>query len=295
MALQFRRLHPTFVAEVSPVDLRQVHDAETLAEIRAGMDTYALLVFRDQPFADDQQIAFAQRLDGQLHTKTGTAALGMNRLGNDALADISNLDEQGDISPADNRRRAYGLGNRLWHTDASFQDPAGRYSMLSAKVIPPVGADTEYADMRAAYDTLPAETKARLEGLRVHHSIAYSRQMLGFEFSPEEAGRLEGAVHPLVRVIPRSHRRSLYLASHASRIIDWPLPEGRLLLRDLIEHATQPQFVYRHRWAVGDLVIWDNRATMHRARPFDDMLHRRELRRVTTLDIEPAAVPTARS
>jgi alpha-ketoglutarate-dependent 2,4-dichlorophenoxyacetate dioxygenase len=219
MALQFRRLHPTFVAEVSPVDLRQVHDAETLAEIRAGMDTYALLVFRDQPFADDQQIAFAQRLDGQLHTKTGTAALGMNRLGNDALADISNLDEQGDISPADNRRRAYGLGNRLWHTDASFQDPAGRYSMLSAKVIPPVGADTEYADMRAAYDTLPAETKARLEGLRVHHSIAYSRQMLGFEFSPEEAGRLEGAVHPLVRVIPRSHRRSLYLASHASRII----------------------------------------------------------------------------
>ena len=295
MALQFRRLHPTFVAEVSPVDLRQVHDAETLAEIRAGMDTYALLVFRDQPFTDDQQIAFAQRLDGQLHTKTGTAALGMNRLGNDALADISNLDEQGNISPADNRRRAYGLGNRLWHTDASFQDPAGRYSMLSAKVIPPGGADTEYADMRAAYDTLPAETKARLEGLRVHHSIAYSRQTLGFEFSPEEAGRLEGAVHPLVRVIPRSHRRSLYLASHASRIIDWPLPEGRLLLRDLIEHATQPQFVYRHRWAVGDLVIWDNRATMHRARPFDDMLHRRELRRVTTLDIEPAAVPTTRS
>jgi alpha-ketoglutarate-dependent 2,4-dichlorophenoxyacetate dioxygenase len=295
MALQFRRLHPTFVAEVSPVDLRQVHDAETLAEIRAGMDTYALLVFRDQPFTDDQQIAFAQRLDGQLHTKTGTAALGMNRLGNDALADISNLDEQGNISPADNRRRAYGLGNRLWHTDASFQDPAGRYSMLSAKVIPPGGADTEYADMRAAYDTLPAETKARLEGLRVHHSIAYSRQTLGFEFSPEEAGRLEGAVHPLVRVIPRSHRRSLYLASHASRIIDWPLPEGRLLLRDLIEHATQPQFVYRHRWAVGDLVIWDNRATMHRARPFDDMLYRRELRRVTTLDIEPAAVPTTRS
>jgi alpha-ketoglutarate-dependent 2,4-dichlorophenoxyacetate dioxygenase len=295
MALQFRRLHPTFVAEVSPVDLRQVHDAETLAEIRAGMDTYALLVFRDQPFTDDQQIAFAQRLDGRLHTKTGTAALGMNRLGSDALADISNLDEQGNISPADNRRRAYGLGNRLWHTDASFQDPAGRYSMLSAKVIPPAGADTEYADMRAAYDTLPVETKARLEGLRVHHSIAYSRQTLGFEFSPEEAGRLEGAVHPLVRVIPRSHRRSLYLASHASRIIDWPLPEGRLLLRDLTEHATQPQFVYRHRWAVGDLVIWDNRATMHRARPFDDILHRRELRRVTTLDIEPAAVPTARS
>jgi len=289
MALRFRPLHPTFVAEVSPVDLRQVHDAETLAEIRGGMDGYAILVFRNQPFTDDEQLAFAQRLDGQLHTKTGTAALGLNRLGNDALVDISNLDARGDITAADNRRRVYALGNRLWHTDASFQDPAGRYSMLSAKVIPPVGADTEYADMRGAYDALPPETKARLEGLRVHHSIAYSRQTLGFEFSPEEAGRLEGAIHPLVRVLPRSGRRSLYLASHASRILDWPLPEGRLLLRDLVEHATQPQFVYRHHWAVGDLVIWDNRATMHRARPFDDVTHRRELRRVTTLDVEPAA------
>jgi alpha-ketoglutarate-dependent 2,4-dichlorophenoxyacetate dioxygenase len=294
MALQFRPLHPHFAAEVSPVDLRQAHDAEMLAEIRAGMDAHAVLVFRNQPFTDDQQLAFAERLDGQLHSKTGTAALGLNRLGNDALVDISNLDERGDITGADNRRRVYGLGNRLWHTDASFQDPAGRYSMLSAKVIPPAGADTEYADMRGAYDALPPETKARLEGLRVHHSIAYSRQTLGFEFSAEEAGRLEGAVHPLVRLIPRSGRRSLYLASHASRIVDWPLPEGRLLLRDLTEHATQPQFVYRHRWAVGDLVIWDNRATMHRARPFDDMTHRRELRRVTTLDIAPAALLTPR-
>ena len=258
------------------------------------MDAYAVLVLRDQPLTDDEQLAFAQRLDGELHAKTGTAALGLNRLGNDALADISNLDEHGDISRPDNRRRIYGLGNRLWHTDASFQDPPGRYSMLSAKVIPPAGAETEYADMRAAYDALSAEAKTRLEGLRVHHSIAYSRQTLGFEFSPEEAGRLEGAIHPLVRTIPRSHRRSLYLASHASRIVDWAVPEGRLLLRDLIEHATQPEFVYRHAWAVGDLVIWDNRATMHRARPFDDLQHRRELRRVTTLDIEPAALPTRR-
>jgi alpha-ketoglutarate-dependent 2,4-dichlorophenoxyacetate dioxygenase len=290
MALRFRRLHPLFVAQVSPVDLRHVHDAELLAEIRAGMDEYAVLVFHDQPFTDDEQVAFAQRLDGQLHTKTGTAALGLNRLGNNALVEISNLDGQGDIARADDRRRVYGLGNRLWHTDASFQDPAGRYSMLSAKVVPPVGAETEYADMRAAYDALPSDPAARLEGLRAHHSIAYSRQTLGFEFAPDEAGRLEGAVHPLVRTIPRSGRRSLYLASHASRIVDWPLPEGRLLLRDLIEHATQPQFVYRHAWAVGDLVIWDNRATMHRARPFEDATYRRELRRVTTLDVHPAEV-----
>lgn len=292
MALTFRKLHPHFAGEVSPVDLRRVHDPETLAAIRGGMDEYAVLVFRDQPFTDAEQLAFAERLDGVLHTKLGISALQKNRLGNEALGDISNLDENGEIMKSDNRRRMYGLGNRLWHTDASFQDPAGRYSMLSAKVVPPVDADTEYADMRAAYDALPEDEKARLEGLRVHHSIAYSRQTLGFEFSESEQDALKGAIHPLVRTIPRSKRRSLYVASHASRIIDWPVPEGRLLLRDLIEHATRPEFVYRHQWRVGDLVIWDNRATMHRARAFDDTKHRRELRRVTTLDVE-APVSTA--
>jgi alpha-ketoglutarate-dependent 2,4-dichlorophenoxyacetate dioxygenase len=293
MALTFRKLHSHFAAEVSPVDLRRVHDPETLAAIRGGMDEYAVLVFREQPFTDGEQLDFAQRLDGVLHTKLGISALQKNRLGNEALGDISNLDENGEIMKSDNRRRMYGLGNRLWHTDASFQDPAGRYSMLSAKVVPPVEADTEYADMRAAYDALPEEEKARLEGLRVHHSIAYSRQTLGFEFSESEQDALKGAIHPLVRTIPRSKRRSLYVASHASRIIDWPVPEGRLLLRDLIEHATRPEFVYRHQWHVGDLVIWDNRATMHRARAFDDAKYRRELRRVTTLDVEqPAGVPS---
>jgi len=293
MALTFRKLHPHFAGEVSRVDLRRVHDAETLAAIRGGMDEYAVLVFRDQPFTDAEQLAFAERLDGVLHTKLGISALQKNRLGNEALGDISNLDENGEIMKSDNRRRMYGLGNRLWHTDASFQDPAGRYSMLSAKVVPPVDADTEYADMRAAYDALPEDEKARLEGLRVHHSIAYSRQTLGFEFSESEQDALKGAIHPLVRTIPRSKRRSLYVASHASRIIDWPVPEGRLLLRDLIEHATRPEFVYRHQWRVGDLVIWDNRATMHRARAFDDAKYRRELRRVTTLDVEqPSGVPS---
>jgi alpha-ketoglutarate-dependent 2,4-dichlorophenoxyacetate dioxygenase len=287
--LTFRKLHPHFVAEVSPVDLRRVHDAGTLARIRSGMDEYAVLVFRDQPFADSEQLEFAQRLDGLLHTKLGINALQKNRFGHEALGDISNLDENGEIMQSDNRRRMYSLGNRLWHTDASFQDPPGRYSILSAKVVPPVAADTEYADMRAAYDTLPAEIKAQCEGLRVHHSIAHSRQTLGFEFTESEQEALKGAIHPLIRTIPRSHRRSLYVASHASRIVDWPVPEGRLLLRDLIEHATQPEFVYRHEWRVGDLVIWDNRATMHRGRPFDDTKYRRELRRVTTLDIaEPA-------
>jgi alpha-ketoglutarate-dependent 2,4-dichlorophenoxyacetate dioxygenase len=285
MGLTFRKLHQHFVAEVSPIELRRVHDADTLAEIRAGMDEHAVLVFRDQPFSDQEHLEFAQRLDGELHTKLGSSALVKNRFGNEALGDISNLDENGEIMTTANRRRAYGLGNRLWHTDASFQDPPGRYSMLHAKVVPPAGADTEYADMRAAWDALPDDARARLEGLRVHHSIAYSRQTLGFEFSTDEEEKLKGAVHPLVRTIPRSKRRALYLASHASRIVDWPVPEGRLLLRDLIEHATQPPFVYRHRWHVGDLVIWDNRCTMHRATPFEDAKYRRELRRVTTLDL----------
>jgi alpha-ketoglutarate-dependent 2,4-dichlorophenoxyacetate dioxygenase len=295
MALTFRPLHPLFAAEVSPLDLKQVRDADTLAEIRAGMDEYAVLVFRDQVWSDAEHLDFAQRLDGALHTKLGSSVLHKNRFGNEALGDISNLDENGEIMQSDNRKRMYSLGNRLWHTDASFQDPPGRYSMLSAKVVPALGADTEYADMRAAYDALPEEQAARLEGLRVHHSIAHSRQTLGFEFSANEEDALRGAIHPLVRTIPRSKRRSLYLASHASRIVDWPVPEGRLLLRDLIEHATQPRFVYRHHWRVGDLVIWDNRATMHRATPFDDARYRRELRRVTTLDIESPAPVASRA
>ena len=284
MALTFRKLHPCFAAEVSLVDLRGVHDTDTLAEIRAGMDEYAVLVFRDQPFTDEEQLAFARRLDGELHSKTGARVLVKSRLGNEAVADISNLDEDGGIMTSSDRRRMYSLGNRLWHTDASFQDPPGRYSMLSAKIVPAVGADTEFADTRAAYDALDAEPRSRLQGLRVHHSIAHSRQTLGFEFSAAEAEALPGAVHSLIRTLPRSNRRALYVASHASCIVDWPVPEGRLLLRDLIEHATQREFVYRHAWRVDDLVIWDNRATMHRATPFDDAQHRRELRRVTTLD-----------
>ena len=286
MSLSFRQLHPLFAAEASAIDLRKAEDRATLEAIRAGMDEYAVLVFRDQPFADDEQLAFARRFDGELHAKTGAAVVGKNRFGNEALTDISNVDEGGALLKASDRRRAYSLGNRLWHTDASFQDPPGRYSMLSAKVIPAVAADTEFADMRAAYDALDAETRQSIEGLRAHHSIAYSRQVLGFEFSEEEQQKLKGAVQPLVRTNPRSKRRSLYLASHASQIIGWPVPEGRLLLRDLVEHATQPRFVYRHAWRPGDLVIWDNLATMHRGRPFDDARHRRELRRVTTLDVE---------
>jgi alpha-ketoglutarate-dependent 2,4-dichlorophenoxyacetate dioxygenase len=279
-----------FVAEAGPIDLCAAADPGLLAEIRRGMHQYGVLVFREQAFTDESQLAFAERFDGALHAKTGAAALGGNRFGNEALADISNLDENGELLPADDRRRQYVLANRLWHTDASFVEPPGRYSLLSARSIPPVDADTEFADMRAAYDDLAAALKARIESLRAHHSIAHSRQILGFEFSPEEAERLKGVIQPLVRTNSATGRRALYLASHASRILDWPVPEGRLLLQDLIEHATQPKYVYRHRWRNGDLVIWDNLATMHRARPFEDTKYRRDLRRVTTLDLPRAEV-----
>ena len=286
MTLEFTPLHSRFVAEASPIALREVDDSAVLDTIRAAMDEHAVVVFRDQAFEDDEQLAFARRLDGTLHEKTGSRVIAASRLGNEALTDISNVSADGGLLAQDDRRRLYSLANRLWHTDASFESPPGRYSLLHARVVPPDGPATEFADMRSAYDALDDGTKERIEGLEAHHSIAYSRSTLGFEFTPEEAEALWGAVQPLVRTFPRSGRRSLYLASHASRIPGWTLPEGRLLLRELMEHATQREYVYAHQWRAGDLVIYDNRATMHRARPFDDGAHRRELRRVTTLDVD---------
>ena len=285
MTLQFKPIHPIFAAEADEIDLRNVFDETMLKDIRKALDHYAVIVFRDQTMSNDEHLEFTQRLDSKLHTQTSLSVMTKNRFGNEALSDVANVDENGQLMAADDRRRMGNVGNRLWHTDASFVDPPGRYSLLLGKVIPPVRADTEFVDMRAAYDSLDPEVRESLEGLQVHHSIIHSRQLRGFEFSQSEKDRLKGAVHPLVRTVASSGRRSLYLASHASHIIDWQLPEGRLLLRDLMEHATREQFIYRHIWQPNDLVIWDNRATMHRARPFADMTHRRELRRTTTLDI----------
>jgi alpha-ketoglutarate-dependent 2,4-dichlorophenoxyacetate dioxygenase len=285
MTLQINRLAPHFAAEVTGIDLRANDDAATLAQLRAAMDEYAVVVVRSQPFTNEEQLAFAQRFDGTLHTKTSVAVLGKNRFGNEALTDVSNVGSDGTILSDSDRRRMSTVSNRLWHTDASFENPRGRYSMLSARVVPPVRADTEFADMRTAYDTLDDDTKQTIETLRVHHSIAYSRHVLGFDFSTEESQRLQGADHPLVLTNPRTGRRSLYLASHAERVLDWPVPEGRLLLRDLTDHATHESFVYRHVWRQDDFVIWDNLATMHRARPFDDRKYRREMLRTTTLDL----------
>ncbi len=288
MVISVNQQHSSFFGVVGPINLRDTVDETVLSEIRGAMDKYAVLVFRDQQFTDDEHKAFAKRLDGELHTKTGAAALTKSRLGTEAVTDISNVASDKTLMKSDDRRRLYGLANRLWHTDASFQDPAGRYSMLHAQVLPQDRADTLFGDMRAAYDGLDEGLKVELEGLQCHHSIAYSRTTLGFEFSEDEHEKLKGAVHPLIRTLPRTERKALYLASHISSIIGWELPEARILIKELMEHATQPQFVHAHQWRDGDLVIWDNRATMHRATRYDDANQRRELRRVTTLDIPEA-------
>ena len=283
--LQARPLHPLFAGELTSVDVRAL-DERGLDELRALMDRFAVLVIRDQPFADEEQAAFAGRLGGELVTKVGRSVIDPNkRLKHEALTDISNLDEKNEIMDRADRRRMYSLGNRLWHSDSSFQSPPARYSMLSAKEVPTAGGETEYADMRAAYDAFPDALKAQIEDLRAFHSIIYSRSTIGFtEFSDAERAQFPGAEQPLVHVHPGSKRKSVYIASHASHIIGWPVPDGRILLRELLALATLPQFVYRHTWRVGDFVIWDNRCTMHRGLAFDETRERRDLRRVTTID-----------
>jgi alpha-ketoglutarate-dependent 2,4-dichlorophenoxyacetate dioxygenase len=284
--LEARPLHPLFVGELTGVDVRAL-DERGLDELRALMDRHAVLVIREQPFTDEEQAAFAARLGGgELVTKVGRSVIDPNkRLKHEALTDISNLDERNEIMDRADRRRMYSLGNRLWHSDSSFQSPPARYSMLSAKEVPSKGGETEYADMRAAYDAMPAELKDQIDGLRAFHSIIYSRSTIGFtEFSDEERAQFPGAEQPLVRTHPGSHRKSVFVASHASHVIGWPVPDGRILLRELLALATLPQFVYRHKWRVGDFVIWDNRCTMHRGLAFDETRERRDLRRVTTVD-----------
>jgi alpha-ketoglutarate-dependent 2,4-dichlorophenoxyacetate dioxygenase len=197
------------------------------------------------------------------------------------LFDVSNLDEEGNILAEDDRRRAFRLANEMWHTDSSFVPGGARYSLLHAIVVPSRGADTEFADMRVAYDSLPFKTKQLIEKLVVEHSTYYSRSLIGYKFTPEELTRRTATPQYLVQTHPSSGRKSLYLAAHASHVIGWPEEEGRALLRELTAHATQPQLVYTHQWRAGDLVIWDNRCTMHRATPFPDTNERRDLRRTT--------------
>jgi alpha-ketoglutarate-dependent 2,4-dichlorophenoxyacetate dioxygenase len=287
MALHLSPLHPLFAAEVRGIDLRQTPDAAGCAEIHRAMDRYAVLVFRDQRLDDDQQMGFGAAL-GPLEQTRGVVDAHKHRLKHHNMADISNIDVDGNLLAADDRRRMFNLGNQLWHSDSSFKATPALYSMLHARLIPPEGGETEFADCRAAYDALPEALRAEAEERFAEHWVHHSRSTLGWEPTEEEIrGSMAAVRWPLVRVHPGSGRKALYIGSHARRVLGMALPAGRILLRDLTEHATQPEFVYRHAWQPGDLVLWDNRSVLHRGCRYD-LAQVRDMRRTTVLD--PASV-----
>jgi alpha-ketoglutarate-dependent 2,4-dichlorophenoxyacetate dioxygenase len=283
-----------FVAAVDGIDLRQPPDAATVAAIHASMDRYAVLVFHNQRISDDEQIAFAKRLGKiELNTRNNVTRLDQRRLSTE-MSDISNLDKEGRMLARDDRRRAFNLGNRLWHSDSSFKPVPAKYSLLSARLIPASGGNTEFADMRAAYDSLDNETRAEVEDLVAEHSLMYSRGQLGFtEFTAEERAMFAPVRQRLVRKNAATGRKSLFLSSHIGGIVGWPVPEARAFVRDLVEHATQRQFVYVHCWRPYDAVMWDNRQTMHRARRYKEASEVRDLRRTTLEDDGPTALQAA--
>ena len=290
MSLNFRKLHPVFAAEVTGIDLTRPVSRDDIAAIEAGMDEYAVLVFPGQPLTDQQQLDFTRNF-GELegyntpgHIRKQTES----RLG-PGMADFSNLDKSGAIMSDQDRVWFFKLGDRLWHSDSSFRPVPAKYSLLSGRIIPSWGANTEFADMRAAYDALDARTKAEVEHLVCEHSLAFSREAIGFtDLTPEERAAFRPVRQRLVRTHPVTGRKSLFLSAHAGTIEGWTVPEARMFLRDLTEFATNERFVYSHEWRLNDLVIWDNRTTMHRARRFD----RNEVRDVrrTTLAGDVATI-----
>jgi alpha-ketoglutarate-dependent 2,4-dichlorophenoxyacetate dioxygenase len=287
MPLTIRQLGPGFVGEVEGLDLTKPLPAADIAAIHAGMDQYGVLIFHDQNFTDETQLAFTQSL-GPIELAIGVSLRKPEeqRLPT-TFADVSNLDKEGKPFARDDRRRLYALGNQLWHSDSSFKVVPAKYSLLHARSVTSKGGNTEFADMRAAYDSLDQETKGLCEPLICQHSQMFSRAIHGFtEFSDEERARFQPVLQRLVRVHPSTGKKSLYLSSHAGRIVGWPVPEAKAFLFDLTEMATQREFVYAHKWRVGDLVIWDNRRTMHRARPFPHT-EPRDVRRTTLMGDAP--------
>ncbi len=287
MTLELRPVRPDFVTEVDGVDLSRPIDNTTKAAIWDALDRYSVLVFHDQRLTDAQLRDFAAGF-GPLEIGRSAARPGRRRLEIPQIGDISNLNEDHQVRDLHDRRRLDSLGNRLWHTDASYMPVPVVLGLLHAVTIPPPSpfgnGETEFADMRAAYDALPDPTKAVLDDLVIEHDVFWSRGQIGFtEFRPGEREQYPPSPQRLVRLHPGSKRKALYLSAHASHVVGWPVADGRLLLVDLNTHATQPQFVYSHTWRVGDLVIWDNRCTMHRGRPHAED-QARDLRRATTLD-----------
>ena len=284
MPLAIKPLHPRFAAEISGVDIAQPLNAAVMREIIAAMDRYAVCVYRGTALTDESHIAFSRRL-GELELAPRLFGSRVTRFAHPELFDAGNLDASGNILK-DERRRLYNKGNALWHTDSSFNPHRSAYSLLLAHETPPEGGDTQFADMRAAYDALPESMKARLERLVAEHWLWHSRRLAGYP-EPTEAEReaKPPAQHALVQTHPGSGRKTLYLAAHASHIVGWPIEEGRKLIGELIEFATQPQFCFTLRWhGPGDLVIWDNRCTMHRATAFEDTRYRRDMRRTTVFE-----------
>jgi alpha-ketoglutarate-dependent 2,4-dichlorophenoxyacetate dioxygenase len=281
MSLSIRQIHPVFVGEVSGIDLTRALSREEVAAIESGMDRYAVLVFHDQKITDEQQMAFSRNFGALEEARGGNITRPEDRRLQVGMGDVSNLGKDGRPLARDSRQRAFNIGNMLWHSDSSFRPIPAKYSLLSARVVNPTGGNTEFADMRAAYDTLDPDTKALIEDLICEHSLTYSRGLLGMhDFSEEERAMFRPVRQRLVRAHAVSGRKSLYLSSHAGAIVGVPMAEARILLRDLNEHATQPAFVYAHRWRPWDLVMWDNRQMMHRVRRYDDS-QPRDMRRTT--------------
>jgi len=279
--ISIRQVHPVFVGEVSGADLRQPLSKADVAAIEAGMDRYAVLIFRDQNITDDQQMAFTQNFGEIENAKGGNITKDNEYRLKKGMVDVSNLDKDGKPLPRDDRRRMFNLGNRLWHSDSSFRAKPAKYSILSARTVASQGGNTEFADMRAAYDTLDDATRASIEDLVCEHSLIYSRGSMGFsDLTEDEKAMMKPVRQRLVRTHPATGRKSLYLSSHAGQIVGWLVPESRDFLRDLNEHATQRELVYTHRWRQYDLVVWDNRQTMHRVRRFDET-QPRDMRRTT--------------
>jgi alpha-ketoglutarate-dependent 2,4-dichlorophenoxyacetate dioxygenase len=287
VAITVQPITPDFAAEVGVVALGQPLAAEDLAAIRAAFTRYAVLVFPDQDFTDDSQLDFARHF-GPLETTVFKSRKDHKLRLHENLADVGNLDADNRILETNDRQRLYNLGNRLWHTDSSFKRLPAYCSMLHARSIPPIGGQTEFADMRAAYDALPERTKQRIAGLVAYHSIMTSRARLGFsDFDETEREAFKPVPQVLVRRLQDSGRMSLYIASHAGAIRGMADDEARTLIDELTAHATQRQFVYSHRWRVKDLVIWDDRCTMHRGMDFDDQRYVRDMRRATVSDVAP--------
>lgn len=281
MSITIAPLTPGFAGEVSGIDCTQPLTPAQVAELEAGMDQYAVLVFHDQKFTDETQKAFSQNFGQLENTQGGNVTKAGDRRLDPFMADVSNLDANHKPLDREDRRRLFNLGNQLWHSDSSFRAKPAKYSLLSARIPVGKGGNTEFADMRAAYDALDDETKAKCENLICEHSLMYSRGTLGFtELSDEEKKMFRPVRQRLVRTHPVTGRKTLYLASHIGAVVGMPVPEGRALIRDLTEHAVQPRFTYVHRWRQYDLVMWDNRMTMHRARPFDET-QVRDMRRTT--------------